>query len=230
MVTSQGVGFIYILCKVICNTILKFLNKYNLSGLSIIFGARTPSSRSGDLPCTELTRHLISQKSICLDTGRGLVTTRCTSKNSKRVGRQCSSCDFMSEEIKLTMGTLILHCSGGDCKSFNLIYGAQCTHYIGKTTQPLGKRVTQHRNPIATISSSLEIDDTNTLAAHCIEHSTQTKTGFNSLYKFFIMKYVEMEILVISEQFFINKYLTYREYGLNVSNPIGLTNHCDTDL
>ena len=27
MVTSQGVKFIYILCKVICNTILKFLNK-----------------------------------------------------------------------------------------------------------------------------------------------------------------------------------------------------------
>ena len=27
MVTSQCVKFIYILCKVICNTILKFLNK-----------------------------------------------------------------------------------------------------------------------------------------------------------------------------------------------------------
>ena len=177
---------------------------------------------------------LFSQKSICLDTGRGSVTTRCTPKNSKRVGRPCSSCDLMSEEIKLTIGTQILHCSGGDCKSFNLIYCAQCTRcnkaYIGKTTQPLGKRITQHRNPIATISSSLEIDDTNTLAAHCIEHSTRTKTGFNSLYRFFVIKYVEREKLVISEQFFINKYFTYKPYGLNVSNPIGLTNHFNTNL
>ena len=107
----------------------------------------------------------------------------------------------MSEEIKLTIGTQILHCSGGDCKSFNLIYCAQFTRcnkaYIGKTTQPLGKRVTQHRNPIATISSSLEIDDTNTLAAHYIEHSTRTKTGFNSLYRFFVIEYVEREKLVV---------------------------------
>ena len=90
---------------------------------------------------------LFSQKSICLDTGRGSVTSRCTPKNSKRVGRPCSSCNLMSEEIKLTIGTQILHCSGGDCKSFNLIYCAQCTRcnkaYTGKTTQPLGKRVTQ---------------------------------------------------------------------------------------
>ena len=76
----------------------------------------------------------------------------------------------------------------------------------------------------------IEIDDTNTLAAHCIEHSKRTKTGFNSLYKFFVIKYVEREKLVISEQFFINKYFTYKPYGLNVSNPIGLTNHFNTNL
>ena len=140
----------------------------------------------------------------------------------------------MSEEIKLTIGTQIIHCAGGDCKSFNLIYCAQCTlcnkAYIGKTTQPLDKRITQHRNPISTLSSNQcisdqEIDDTNTLAAHCIEHSIRTKTGFNSLYKFFVIKHVEKEQLVISEQFLINKYFTNKPYGLNVSNPIGLTNY-----
>ena len=100
----------------------------------------------------------------------------------------------MSEEIKLTIGTQIIHCAGGDCKSFNLIYCAQCTRcnkaYIGKTTQ--------HRNPIATVSSNQclsdqEIDNANTLATHCMEHSIRTKTGFNSLYKFFIIKHVEKE-------------------------------------
>ena len=103
---------------------------------------------------------LFSQRNICLDTGRGLVTTRCTAINSRGVGRPCSSCDLMSEEIKLT-----------------------------------------------------------------IEHSIRTMTGFNSLYKFFIIRHVEKEQLVISEQFFINKYFTYKPYGLNVSNPIGLTNY-----
>ena len=177
---------------------------------------------------------LFSQRNICLDTGRGLVTARCTAINSIRVVRPCSSCDLMSEEIKLTIGTQIIHCAGGDCKSFNLIYCAQCTRcnkaYIGKTTQPIGRRITQHRNPIATLSSNQcisdqEIDDTNTLAAHCMEHSIQTKTGFNSLYKFFIIKLVEKEQLVISEQFFINKYFANKPYGLNVSNPIGLTSY-----
>ena len=48
---------------------------------------------------------LFSQRNICLDTGRGLVTTRCTAINSRRVGRPCSSCDLMSEEIRLTIGT-----------------------------------------------------------------------------------------------------------------------------
>ena len=159
---------------------------------------------------------LFSQRNICLDTGRGLVTTRCWAVNSRRVGRPCSSCDLMSEEIKLTIGTQIIHCAGGDCKSFSLIYCAQCTRcnkaYIGKTTQPLDRRITQHRNPIATLSSNQcisdqEIDDTNTLAAHCMEHSIRTKTGFNSLYKFFIIKHVEKEQLVISEQFFISSIL-----------------------
>ena len=153
---------------------------------------------------------LFSQRNICLDTGRGLVTTKCMAINSRRVGRPCSSCDLMSEEIKLTIGTQIIHCAGGDCKSFNLIYCAQCTlcnkAYIGKTTQPIGRRITQHRNPIATLStnqcrSDQDIDDTNTLAAHCIEHSIRTKTGFNSLYKFFIIKHVEKSNLLFLSSF-----------------------------
>ena len=177
---------------------------------------------------------LFSQSNICLDTGRSLVTARCTAINSRRVVRPCSSCDLMSEEIRRTIGTQIIYCAGGDCKSFNLIYCAQCTlcnkAYIGKIPQPLGRRITQHRNPIATLStnqciSDPDIDDTNTLAAHCMEHSIRTKTGFNSLYKFFIIKHVEKEQLVISEQFFINKYFTNKPCGLNVSNPIGLTNY-----
>ena len=63
---------------------------------------------------------LYSQRSICLHTGRGSFTTRCTPINSRRIGRPCSSCDLIS-------GTQVIYCTGGDCKSFNLIYCAQCT-------------------------------------------------------------------------------------------------------
>ena len=89
---------------------------------------------------------------------------------------------LMSEEVKLTIGTQVINCTGGDCKSFNLIYCEQCTScnkaYIGKTTQLRGRRIIQHRhrNTIATLSSNVfinehEIDDANTLAAHCMHRA-----------------------------------------------------------
>ena len=174
---------------------------------------------------------LFSQRDICLNTGRGSVTTRCTPLGTRRVGRPCESCDLMSEETRLTIGQQSMNCAGGDCKSFNLNYCAQCSicnkAYIGKTVQQLGRRISQHRGQIQTLSASTcinrdSIDDTNTLAAHAIEHNVRTKAGFNSLYKFFILKYEEKEKLTISEQFFINKFRTYRPYGLNTSNPISV--------
>ena len=92
---------------------------------------------------------LFSQRDICLNTGRGSVTTRCTPLGTRRVGRPCESCDLMSEEVRLTIGQQSMNCTGGDCKSFNLNYCAQCSickkAYIGKTVQPLGRRISQHR-------------------------------------------------------------------------------------
>ena len=134
----------------------------------------------------------------------------------------------MSWETRLTIGQQSINCAGGDCKSFNLNYCAQCSicnkAYIGKTVQQLGRRICQHRSQIQALSTSTcinrdNIDNTNTLAAHAIEHNVRTKAGFNSLYRFFILRYEEKEKLTISEQFFINKFRTYRPYGLNTSNP-----------
>jgi hypothetical protein len=99
---------------------------------------------------------------------------------------------------------------------------------IGKTVQQLGRRISQHRSPIQALGTSTgisrnDIDDTNTLAAHAIEHNLRTKAGFNSLYKFYVLKYEEKKRLTISEKFFINKFRTYHPYGLNTSNPISLS-------
>ena len=116
---------------------------------------------------------LFSQRDICLDTSRGSVITRCTPLGTTSVGRPCESCDLMFEQTRLTIGQQNMNCAGGDCKSFNVNYCAQCSicnkAYIGKTAQQLGRRISQHRGQIQTINRD-SIDDTNTLAAHTIKH------------------------------------------------------------
>ena len=171
---------------------------------------------------------LFSQRSVCLNTGRGLVTARCTSLGTHKVGRPCEACDLMSNQSVLVIGKISYICSGGDCSSFNINYCAQCVvcllAYIGKTIGPLRTRICEHRNFMTTLGNdtNLEITDDNTLAAHAAEHGIQTKAGFNSLYRFYVIRHVEKEQLTMSEQFFINKFNTIKPYGLNVSNPIGL--------
>ena len=211
-------------------SLVKQLNN-SLSTSPLFSNRETPALGVVAKRAPNLRDILFSQRDICLNTGRGSVTTRCTPLGTRRVGRPCESCDLMSGETRLTIGQQSINCAGGDCKSFNLNYCAQCSicnkAYIGKTVQQLGRRICQHRSQIQALSTSTcinrdIIDDTNTLAAHAIEHNVRTKAGFNSLYRFFILKYEEKEKLTISEQFFINKFRTYRPYGLNTSNPISI--------
>ena len=122
-----------------------------------------------------------------------------------------------------------LNCAGGDCRAFNINYGARCMQcslaYLGKTVQALRTRIAQHRGFIVALGAStdeFELSDENTLAAHALEHGVRTKADFNELYKFFVVKYVEKEMLTISEQELISRYNTVRPYGLNVSNPLGI--------
>ena len=152
---------------------------------------------------------LYSQRSICLNPSRGSVTTRCTAPNAQKRGRPCEACNLMSEESVLTIGNISYTCAGGDCNAFNINYGAQCTHchkgYIGKTVQPLRSRISEHRNTLndkLDIKNIGDISDDNTLAAHAIEHDIRTKVGFNRLYRFYIIRYVEQENITKSEQFF----------------------------
>ena len=173
---------------------------------------------------------LFSQKSICLSSSQGSVTTRCTALGTHKVGRPCEACDLMSNEDTVVVNGITYTCAGGDCSSFNINYFAQCVQcskgYIGKTVQAFRTRIGQHRGFIGTLDSSTpeDLSDENTLAAHAIEHEIRTKADFNSLYKFSILRYAEKENLTSSEQFLINKFNTVRPYGLNVSNPISLPN------
>ena len=74
-----------------------------------------------------------------------------------------------------------------------------------------------------TCTEAIEVDDESTLAAHALDHGIRTKSGFSSLYRVFVVRHSEKEMLTINEQNLINSFNTVRPYGLNVANPIGLT-------
>ena len=171
---------------------------------------------------------LFNQKKVGLNICHGLPTTKCNSIAQKKCGRPCSTCPLMSSIGTLHINNQPLYCVGGGCKTSNINYCAQCTKcplaYFGKSVQPLGRRITAHRDPITIMTPETEITDANTLAAHAYNtHGATTKADFNSIYKFSIVARKEPINLTINEQFLINKFKTYKPLGLNLENPVSMT-------
>ena len=112
---------------------------------------------------------------------------------------------------------------GGDCKTRNVIYLFHCTicakGYIGKTDQPLHKRVNGHRNCESFDDESM-ITDFQAL----MYHATVThKSNFNDVYKVFVVKNVSNpKDLLKWELLYVNKFNTKEPYGLNIDNPMGI--------
>ena len=137
----------------------------------------------------------------------------------------------MSGKDHISVRNKRINCSGGNCKSNNLIYGAQCRHcnatYVGKTTQELRKRIAQHRGHMKKLGTStinVEVTDECTLAAHLkYDHDLTTSVDFNSSYMFTILKSVNNPgRLPFEEQRFINELDTLVPHGLNMENPVGV--------
>ena len=175
-----------------------------------------------------LKNMLFKQRDLVLNKGKGSPTARCKIEGVRHVGRPCDACNMMGNVSSLVIKGKTLHLAGGDCKTKNCIYVAECPeckkYYFGKTTQRLNKRIAGHRNKINGIESETEFDDFNSLAAHAFfDHDITSVEGFNSLYKFSIANQLHNPSnLLVSEQSFINKYETFFPYGLNIANPIGL--------
>ena len=179
---------------------------------------------------SNLKDELFNQKKIFSSSSSSVITIsgRCTPLNVSRPGRKCECCYLMSLESHLVLNGKSIKCEGGNCKSRNINYCLKCVTcglgYIGKTTQFLSTRTSQHRSFISKIDASTELSDENTLAAHAYwEHNVTTKEGFDDLYSIYIIKNKDPAQLTYSEQFLINYFYTVRPYGLNVSNPIGLS-------
>ena len=183
---------------------------------------------------------LFRQKNVCDDRFResavSRITTRCRPFGVKKTGK-CLGCDLMSGNDHIRVGDKTFKCSGGNCTSNNLVYGAQCNHcsasYVGKTVQQLRTRISQHRNNIKKLgTSNVEINDENSLAAHLIhEHNLTTPSDFNSSYKFTILKTVsDPKKLLFEEQKLINRLGTLKPNGLNFSDPVNTgVNYLDID-
>jgi len=171
---------------------------------------------------------LFNQKRIFSNSG-GMISDRCTPVDMVKPGRKCLCCFLMSLESQLILKNKVFDCDGGTCKSRNIVYGVKCNichlGYIGKTTQILSTRISQHRSSINSIGTSTELSDANTLATHAsIDHEVTTGEGFDDLYSVYIIKVLKDPArLTFLEQSLINYFFTVRPYGLNVSNPIGLS-------
>ena len=112
---------------------------------------------------------------------------------------------------------------GGNCKHRNVIYLFQCTIcsicYVGKTDQPLHKRVNGHRN-CGELDGLEVITDFQALQYHA---SVTHKADFDRIYKVSIIKNVNCpNNLLHWEQVYVDKFNTQVPFGLNIENPLGI--------
>ena len=121
----------------------------------------------------------------------------------------------------------------GNCKSKNIIYLAECNLcidncYVGRTVQPLHKRVCGHRQGFANVVkkgidyvSALDTDDTYSLGIHLYnEHGLTSE--FNKHYTFHVLEHVSPLQMEKIEHLWIHKLNTLFPNGINRSNPFSL--------
>ena len=172
---------------------------------------------------------VFTQKKVVLGSDSGGLSVRCTSIEvaMHKRGPKCQTCPNMSNLNSFTVnGMHYDKCSGGNCKSNNIIYLCICKlcdlAYFGKTTVPFHKRMNNHRDSMNNydFNEAPPITDAHTLAYHALEHQNHP---FNKCYTYFIVKEVSNPSeLLATEQFFINKFNTKKPTGLNISNPTGV--------
>ena len=155
---------------------------------------------------------------------------------SKCGGRtHCSCCDVIlsSPKSNITVNGQKVHLPSGNCKSKNIIYLSECNLcvnkcYVGRTVQPLNKRVTGHRQGLNNVVSkglnyanSPDSDDTFCLGMHLLNEHGIT-SNFNDHFTFHVLEHVSPLQMEKSEHLWIHKLNTLFPNGLNRSNPFGL--------
>ena len=166
-------------------------------------------------------------KKMSLGIGRG-GTSKCGSSRC-----QCCSVIPPTPVTELTINGEKVFLPNGNCKSKNIIYLAQCNlctdkHYVGRTIQPLNKRVNGHRQSFSNVVSkglsyvnSPDTEDTFCLGIHLLNEHGIT-TNFNDHFTFHVLEHVSPLQMEKSEHLWIHKLNTLFPHGMNRSNPFGL--------
>ena len=168
---------------------------------------------------------LFKRKALALYDSERSGTLPCDSSGN------CQTCTLTSNTIFLHHNTKIIKTSGGDCKSWNLIYCFQCKLcnilYVGKTTDPLHKRVNGHRHKFYDVlrhgmTPNDFYDDEQIVGAHLVhQHGLKNKKDFNCSYRLFILAFSNPVSIRKTEQFWIDKLNTRTPYGLNQNSSVG---------
>ena len=167
-------------------------------------------------------------KKISLDIHRG-GTTKCKSSD------KCQCCDVISPspQSKVAVNGQTVFLPNGNCKSKNVIYLSQCKlcvdqYYVGRTVQPLHKRVCGHRQGFTNVVSkglnyinSPDTDDTFCLGIHLF-HEHGITSDFNDYYTFHVLEHVSPREMEKKEHLWIHELNTLFPMGMNRSNPLGL--------
>ena len=133
----------------------------------------------------------------------------------------------MSKSDSVENNGIVVKTSGGNCKTSNIIYAATCklcsvnNVYVGKTVQPLHKRVNGHRDSFSNVlsdnsSPDFVVFDGNILGYHLFNvHNLNDHSDFDRSYKFDILSNATPSTIRILEQFYIDKLVTRIPFGLN---------------
>lgn len=154
---------------------------------------------------------------------------------SKCSDTRCQCCKMFpkSPVNKLKTNGCEVSLPSGNCKSKNVVYLASCklctdNSYIGRTVQPLHKRVNGHRSSFnkvvrkGLINEKLsDSDDTYSLGIHLLQDHGVTR-NFNNYYTFHVLDHVSPSQLDKKEHLWMHKLNTLYPYGINRSSPFGL--------
>ena len=145
----------------------------------------------------------------------------------------CMCCEVVTEkDYVIGFNKEKVKTAQGQCTSRCLIYHASCSicnkRYVGKTVQPLNKRVNGHRSNFYSCLSyrgdrrDLD-DDDHLLGLHLyFQHGIRGRRGFNDTYQFTILENCNPMSIDLKEHLWIHRLRTVKPYGLNSHDPFGI--------
>ena len=170
-------------------------------------------------------------KKMSLGISRG-GTTKCSSSPTTK----CQCCKVIAPDPKseITVNGQKVLLPNGNCKSKNIIYLSECNLctnncYVGRTVQPLHKRVNGHRQGFTNVVRNdlnygnivSDSEDTHCLGIHLFNEHGIT-SNFNNYLTFHVLEHVSPLQMEKSEHLWIHKLNTLFPNGMNRSNPFGL--------